>query len=197
MFKTGKYALVGPLFNFIYTVYHVVLGLMTASWWLITVGFYYAILSAVRFAVLSAKGNSRAYAKFAGIMLIALSLPLAGTVILSIAEDRGNSFHEIAMITIAVYAFTKITLATVNLVKSKKSISYKLIALRNISFANALVSIFSLQRSMLVSFDGMNGTEIRIMNAATGTAVFVTVLFLGIALVRKNKRTIIDDLARK
>ncbi len=116
-----------------------------------------------------------------------LAVPLAGTVILSVVRDRGRKLHMIVMIAMAAYAFTKVTLAAINLIKSRRSKSATLITLRNISFADAFVSIFALQRSMLVSFEGMTETEIQIMNAVLGSAVCVTVFLLGLNLVRNNK----------
>lgn len=87
----------------------------------------------------------------------------------------------------AAYAFTKITLATIKFIKVRRSTSATLITLRNISFADAFVSIFALQRSMLVSFEGMIETEIVIMNATLGSAVCVIVFLLGLNLVRNKK----------
>jgi len=112
------------------------------------------------------KRNGRFVTKFAGTMLMVLSVPLAGTVVLAVVADRGTIFHEIVMIAIAVYAFTKITLATVNLVKSRHVCSAKAVTLRNISFATAFVSIFSLQRSMLVSFEGISDHAVNIIESA-------------------------------
>ena len=95
------------------------------------------------------------------------------------------------MIAIAVFAFTKITLASVNLAKSRKSNAEKVRTLRNISFADAFVSIFSLQRSMLVSFEGVTVAGIRIMNIATGSGVCVIVFALGVNLLCKSRSRII------
>ena len=114
-------------------------------------------------------------------------LPLVGTVILAVVRDRGMVMHEIVMIAIAVYSFTKITLAIINLIKSRKSASARLITLRNVSLADACVSIFALQRSMLVSFGEMSATDICIFNAVIGSAVCVIVFLLGLNLVRNKK----------
>ena len=122
-----------------------------------------------------------------------LTIPIAGTVILSVVRDRGHKFHMIVMIAMAVYAFTKITLATVKFIKARRSTSAKLITIRNISFAEAFVSLFALQRSMLVSFEGMNESEIIIMNATLGSAVCVIVLLLGINLLQ-NKKILFNKL---
>jgi len=119
--------------------------------------------------------------KFTGIMLIFLSICLSGTVVLSAVEDRGVKYHEIVMITIALYAFTKLTLGIINLVKDGKTEIAA--ALRSISLADAFASIFSLQRSMLVSFPGMAEGDIRLMNILTGAGVCVIVLLLGMKLI--------------
>ena len=187
MDRTLKFALASLVFNISFAAYHLVLGLVTSSWWLLTLGSYYLILSTVRFAVLRSKSKERFIAKFTGWMLILLSIPLAGTVILSIVRDRGHELHMIVMIAMAAYAFTKITLATIKCIKARRSTSATLITLRNISFADAFVSIFALQRSMLVSFEGMTETEIVIMNASLGAAVCVIVFLLGLNLVRNKK----------
>ncbi len=183
MDRTLKLALVSLLFDMVYSAYHIIFGIATHSWWFFTIGIYYAILSIVRFVVLRHKGKNRFVIQFTGIMLMVLSISLIGTVILAFVKDRGTAFHLIVMLAIAVYTFTKITLATIKWVKARKSKSAKLITLRNISFADAFVSIFSLQRSMLVSFEGMTEMEIRIMNVATGSAVCIIVFLLGLNLL--------------
>ena len=186
MDRTRKLALVSLLFNMVYSAYHIIFGITTLSWWFFTIGVYYAILSIVRFVVLRHKGKKHFVIRFTGIMLMVLSLSLVGTVILAFVKDRGTEFHLIVMLAIATYAFTKITLATIKWIKARKSKSAKLITLRNISFADAFVSIFSLQRSMLVSFEGMTEMEIRIMNVATGSAVCIIVFLLGLNLVQQK-----------
>ena len=185
----------GLAFDIVFAIYHLVYGIVTRSWWLLTLGSYYLVLSVVRFVVLRSKATERFISKFTGWMLLALSLPLIGTVILSVVSDRGHKLHAILIITMAVYAFTKITLATIKFIKARCSTSARVIALRNVSFATAFVSIFALQRSMLVSFEGMRETEIVIMNATLGSAVCVIVILLGFNLVR-NKKILFRSIER-
>lgn len=184
MNKTLKTALGSLILNIAFCAYYFILGTMTKSWWLITLGTYYFILCATRFVVLRAKEMKRFVTKFTGWMLILLTLPLIGTVVLSIIKDRGHAFHMIAMIAIATYSFVKIVFAIVNFMKSRRGASAAFVTLRNISLADGFVSIFALQRSMLVSFPGMSGSEVQIMNAAVGSAVCVVVFLLGINLVK-------------
>lgn len=187
MDNTQKASILSLLFNIAYSAYHIGLGMWSNSWWLFTIGIYYAILSLIRFAVLRIRQNSVFLIRFTGAMLMLLSLPLIGTVILSVVRDRGKVMHMIVMITIAAYTFTKITFAIINLVKLRKGSTAKLIALRNISLADSCVSIFALQRSMLVSFPGMADGDIRIMNAVFGSVICIIVFILGYNLIRNEK----------
>lgn len=115
------------------------------------------------------------------------ALPLLGIVILCSIIETGTKFHEIVMIAIALYAFSKITLAIIHLIGSKKRNSESERILRSISLADAAVSIAALQRSMLVSFEGMTAPEIKIFNIATGSAVCLFVFLVGWQLVAFHK----------
>ena len=189
MDRTLKFALVSLIFNIAFAAYHLVMGLLTNSWWILTLGSYYLVLSIVRFTVIRSKSKEGFIIGFTGWMLIILSVSLAGTVILSVVQDRGHKLHMIMMIAMAAYAFAKITIVTIKLIKSRCSTSPTLITLLSISFADAFASIFALQRSMLVSFEGMSESEIVIMNASLGSCVCVIVFLIGLNLV-KNRNTV-------
>lgn len=176
--------------NTVYAIGNCIIGFLTQSWWFITVGAYYTVLAVTRFSVLQVKQKAggkyeiELFARrFTGILLIVLSFCIIGVNIMSAIKDRGTVFHEIVMITIATYTFTKITIAIIGMVKAKHAASSVLKTLRNISLADACVSIYTMQRSMLVSFPGMKAAEILILNIFTGTAVWIVVLVLGINLI--------------
>lgn len=190
LFEVAKSPYTSLAINVCYAVGNCVIGFVIHSWWFITVGAYFAVLAVARFSVIEikrkAKGNpesERFAGRITGILLVALSLCLVGVNILSAIKDRGRDFHEIVMITIALYSFSKITIAIVGMIKAKKVTSPITKTLRNISFADAFVSIYTLQRSMLVSFPGLEADEIRLFNILTGTAVWIIVLLLGINLI--------------
>lgn len=176
--------------NFAYAVYNCVIGLTAFSWWFITAGAYYTVLTAARFCILKIRqkaGGDPDLESFAGrvtgILLVMLSFCIVGVNVLSALEDRGTVYHEIIMITIAAFTFSKITAAIIGMVKVRHHTSPVAVTLRNLSMADACVSILTLQRSMLVSFPGMSPAEIRLFNIMTGTAVWVIVLLLGINLI--------------
>lgn len=180
--------------NFSYAAGNCALGFLTHSWWFITVGAYYAVLTVTRFSVLQIRRKAcgdlaleQFAKKLTGILLVVLSICIVGVNILSALQERGKEFHEIIMISIATYTFTKITLAIIGMVKAKSSPSPVAKTLRNISLADACVSVLSMQRSMLVTFPGLTAPEIQLFNILTGTAVWLTVLFLGINLIGGKK----------
>ena len=176
--------------NFAYAVGNCAIGFLSYSWWFITVGAYYAVLAVARFSVLQVRRKARGdldielfARRITGILLVVLSMCIVGVNILSALKERGTAHHEIIMIAIATYTFTKITIAIIGMVKAKHTASPVFKTLRNISLADACVSIYSMQRSMLQSFPGLTPMEIQIFNILTGTAVWIIVLFLGINLI--------------
>lgn len=186
MDKELKFAILCLVGNMAFALYHLIFGIFAKSLWMLTLGMYYLILSIIRFFVLRTKKSPYIATRFTGIMLIILAIPLLGSTVLSVIRDRGYNLHMIIMIAMAAYAFTKVTIATVNLIKSRHGTDAKYMMLRNISFADALVSIFALQRSMLVSFEGMSGGEIQIMNACLGCGVCIMVFLLGLNLITQK-----------
>lgn len=188
--KLAKSPYTSLLINVVYAIGNCVIGFLSHSWWFITVGAYYVVLATARFSVLQIRRKARdnygteLFARrLTGILLVVLSFCIVGVNVLSALKDRGTVFHEIIMITIAAYTFTKITIAMIGMVKAKNTVSPALKTLRNISLADAFVSVYTLQRSMLVSFPGMQPAEIQLFNILTGTAVWLIILLLGINLI--------------
>ncbi len=186
----------GLFVNIAYGIFYGVFGIHTHSWWFLTLAAYYILLSVMKYAIVfyerKHRGenaeNERRIKRFVGVLLLVLTLDMIGTVILSVAQGRGTKRHEIVMIAIATYSFAKITFAIVNFCKTLKDKSPLMVTVRCISLANAFVSIFALQRSMLVTFDGMSEQNVRLMNILTGIGVCVVLWVLGLYLLRKEKR---------
>ncbi|MGN0115461.1 MAG: hypothetical protein ACI396_09045, partial [Acutalibacteraceae bacterium] len=173
--------------NICYAVYNGVLGIIYSSLWLAVLCAYYLILSVMRFSAvfcaLKSKSGEQIYIlRFCGAMLMILSLVLAYSVYYSIYRETAKGYDKITMITIAAYTFYKVILAFINAAKAAKRRSPLLSVIRNIACADAAASLLSLQRSMLVSFDGMSEAEIRLMNTLTGTGVCIFIFILGLIM---------------
>lgn len=87
------------------------------------------------------------------------------------------------VISIAAYTFYKITMAVINMVKVRKMQSPILITIRNIGVADALVSMLTLQTTMLASFQGTSSIDANRMNGITGLAVCILIALLGVSMI--------------
>lgn len=187
--RTLQIAKLNFILNTVFCVFNFVLGIVFDSLWFLVSGAYYMVLAVMRLGAVSINKSDKDgvfVMRFSGILLMLLSWVLSWVAYLSITRETARSYNEIVMITMACYAFTKITLAIVKVLRARKENSPVLTTIRHISLADAAVSIFTLQRSMLVSFPGMNGGEILLMNALTGGAACLFVCSLGVYMIVKK-----------
>ena len=151
-----------------------------------------AYMGTIIVAILSiVQAEKRILPMAAGILLLALNFALTGVILLTIAQDTARRYSEIVVISIATYTFYKIIMAVVNMVKVRKMQSPVLITIRNIGVADALVSMLTLQATMLASFQGKGGLDANRMNAITGMVVCVLILALGVSMIHyafKNQK---------
>ena len=100
------------ILNLIFAIYSFILGFTSYSWWFAALGAYYIILSVMRISVIAFskkdRKNESFIMRFSGVMIFILSIVLCGIVYMTIEQLGAVKYHEIAMITIALYAFLKI-----------------------------------------------------------------------------------------
>jgi len=188
MKRRADTAWIGFGINALYGVYTGVMGAVEQSWWFLALAAYYIVLAVMRFSVLLAlrsaeEETERFVTRFTGGMCLFLAVTLAGITYLSLLDERGTRHHVIVMITIALYAFSKITMAVIRMARRGRNRRPAQRCMRSLTLADAAVSIFALQRSMLVTFTGMSAGDIRLMNALTGTAVYLLTALLGLDLI--------------
>ena len=184
--------------NLIYAIFNGALGIIYSSWWFVTLSAYYIVLTFMRSIVLIREKRSKetndkkkewATCKHCGISLIILDIALMGSVILVVVMDSAKTYPEIMIYAVAAYTFTKIGLSIFNMFRVKKIRDTSVLAVRCIGFADALMSILSLQTAMFVSFG--NGTGLKVwMNALTGAVICLMILGLGISMIVKSGKKI-------
>lgn len=185
-------AAVAFAFNLLYALYNGVLGIGSRSLWLTAMCAFYSILAVMRFfAVLCGRRNPSSVSayfvmKLSGVLLVALGFVLVAVLYISLAQNIAVKHGEIIMITIAAYTFYKITMAIVRAARQRKNSSPLLSVIRSIGYAEAAASVFTLQRSMLVSFGEMERGKMRLMNTLTGAAVCLFVFALGVVMIVKG-----------
>ena len=80
-----------------------------------------------------------------GFLFCFMAVVLAGAVILLINLEGGKVYADLVIYAGAAYAFFKITLAAINMVRARKKRSLSWMILRDIGYVDACVSILTLQ----------------------------------------------------
>ena len=186
----------GLCMNLFYAVLKWSSGFYYHSAWLISVGVYYLIFALIRSVLLrndrcsdsSESSRIKAY-RSCGIMLFAMNAVMAGMAVQMVVYDRADQYSKTLVILSAAYTFYMFTLAAVNMVKFRKSKNRILTAAKDMSFVGAVMSMFSLQTSMLATFSGDNERYFRrLMNALMGGAVTLTVLIISVMMMIRSAR---------
>ena len=179
--------------NMLYAVMKLLMGVYFRSVWFVTLGVYYALLTALRFMLL---GHVRRRAPGSGLIpelkrvrlcgaaLIPMTIALTGMVILVIDRNEGFVYPGYLIDVAALYAFCAVISAAVNLVKYRRCRSPVMSAARAVSLVSALVSVFALETAMLSRF-GQERDPLfrRMMLSATGAAICGFILDMAAVMI--------------
>ena len=190
-FRAIILATVSLFVNIAYTVFNAVLAIITSSLWFGAISMYNAILIILRSDTILSRHKSpqKSYLR-SSVLLIFLSVFLSLAVWQMVANDLAFNYPSLTIYAFAAYAFYKITTSIINLIKSRDQ-SLTVRATKNIGFADALVSILSLQTALLYTFSDET-VNTGAFNAITGAVVCALTLAIGITMLislRKTKKT--------
>ncbi len=180
--------------NALYAILQLWLGFYHHTFWFYSLGAYYICLAVMRFFLLS---HTRKYApgekmrtelvryRACGIVFLVMNLALALIIFFMVYWNRTFEHHMITAIAMAAYTFTAFTVAIVNVVKYRKYHSPVFSASKAISLAAALVSMLTLESTMLTTFsDGtMTATEQKWMLGATGGVISLLIVATAIYMI--------------
>ncbi|MBO5048242.1 MAG: hypothetical protein J6D19_07560 [Clostridia bacterium] len=180
--------------NALYGLFQLWLGFYHHTFWFYSLGAYYICLGVMRFFL--ARHTTR-YApgermrdeltkyRTCGIVFLLMNLALALIVFFMVYWNRTFEHHMITAIAMAAYTFTAFTVAIVNVIKYKKYNSPVFSASKAISLAAALVSMLTLESTMLTTFsdETMTAAEQKWMLGATGGAISVLIIATAIYMI--------------
>ena len=157
-------SLYGSFFwNIAYALFQLWLGFYHHTFWFYSLGAYYICLGVMRFFLLL---HMRKYApgermrdelikyRACGWVFLVMNLALSLIVFFMVYWNRTFYHQEITTITMAAYTFVTLTTAIVNIIKYRKYNSPVFSASKAISLAAALVSMLTLESTMLTTFGG-------------------------------------------
>ena len=120
-----------------------------------------------------------------GVVFLVMNLALVLIIFFMVYWNRSFEHHMITAIAMAAYTFTAFTVAIVNVVKYRKYNSPVFSASKAISLAAALVSMLTLESTMLTTFGDttMTATAQKWMLGATGGAVSPPIVATAIYMI--------------
>lgn len=185
------------IFNVLYTVFQLCLGVYHKSVWYFSMAAYYFLLTVMRLLLLlytsryktgeNMKKEIAAY-RFCGIVFLIINLALAVMIMFMVYLNRTFHHSEITVIAMATYTFATMTAAIIGVFKYKKFGSPVYSAAKAISLASACVSMLTLTSTMLNVFDNgtVTYTQRQIMLAATGFCVSAFIITMAIYMIVKS-----------
>lgn len=188
------------IWNIAYAVLQLGLGFYHHTVWYYALAVYYILLSSMRFFLLrhtrkhkagEDKGNELSLYRFCGIMLLVMNLALAVIITYIVLQGRVFIHHEITTIAMAAYTFTTLTMAIINVVRYRKYESPVFSGAKVVSLSAALVSMITLESTMLTTFgsEGQESFRFTIL-ALTGLGIILFILILAIYMIVKSTKKI-------
>ena len=197
-FRTIIFSIGSFIITVAFSIFNTFLGIYLPSVWYGALAGYYLILSLIKGGILFFHKNKRALIRQnlesnyfvdsiktyrnCGILLIVINVALSAFIAQMIFDQKFFSYPSWTIFAVAAYAFYKITMAIINLVKAKKYKDYSVQAIRNINLTSAMVSILALQTALLHAFGGEN-ISVSLYNTLTGSLVSLGTLALGVYMV--------------
>jgi len=180
--------------NALYGIFQLWLGFYHHTFWFYSLGAYYICLAVMRFFLVR---HTRKFApgekmqtelvkyRACGIVFLLMNLALALIIFFMVYWNRTFEHHMITAIAMAAYTFTALTTAIVNVIKYRKYNSPVFSASKAISLAAALVSMLTLESTMLTTFgDGtMTAIERKWMLGATGGVISILIVATAIYMI--------------
>jgi hypothetical protein len=178
----------------LYGFFQLWLGFYHRTFWFYSLGAYYICLGMMRFFLVR---HTTRYApgekmetelkkyRSCGIVFLLMNLALALIIFFMVYFNRTFRHHMITAIAMAAYTFTALTTAIINVIKYRRYNSPVYSASKAISLAAALVSMLTLESTMLTAFgDGtMTATAQKWMLGATGGAISLSVVAIAIYMI--------------
>lgn len=181
-------------FNTLYGVFQLWLGFYHRTFWFYSFGIYYICLGVMRFFLLlytrkhtpgERMESELVRYRACGWVFLVMNTALALIVFFMVYFNRTFTHHMIVAIAMAAYTFTAFVTAILNVAKYRQYNSPVYSASKAISLAAALVSMLTLESTMLTTFnDGtMTPTTQKWLLGGTGGTISLLVVLTAIYMI--------------
>lgn len=193
-FRTIIFAIGSFLMSLLFSGFNAYMGIVNRSIWYGALAAFYIALAFLRGGVLfyhksrlNKKTENDEFVKAkvyrnSGIITLILNIALSSAIAQMIFSDAHFTYVGLTIFAYAAYAFYKITISIIALVKAHKQTDLTVRAIRNINLVDALVSILALQTALLTMFSE-GDINISLFNTFTGIAVSFLSIGIGIYMI--------------
>lgn len=206
VFRTFIFSALSFSATAVFTFYNAFLGIAYKSVWNFGIAVYYALLLCIRAYVIFSErafhkkklpnGQKEAARKklylVQSVFLLAIDFALIAPITLMVQQKKAIDFTTIPAIATAAYTAYKIVISTINVIKTRKGRHLSVRILKTVNFVDALVSVLSLQYTLIVTFDGGMDSDMFTLCAVSSFAIWSLLIALSTfsllqaAKMRKN-----------
>lgn len=196
-------AFVSLFFGIAYAIFNGVMAIYSMSVWYLSLSIYCFSVALTKGAILLYQkkkmqnkndilSSIKTY-RNSGIALLFIHIAISVSVLQMLLINRHFVYPGLLIYVASAYAFFKITMSIINIIKSKMIKDYTLKALFSINLADAIISILALQTAMLNTFGKGDRFE-TVANAITGAITCLFTLGIGIYMIKKGQKEIKREL---
>lgn len=201
IFKTLASSVISFSVTILFALYNGFLGIRLLSIWHGGICVFYLLLAAIRGIILLTEKNNRTRADkqksecrqrtfiISAFLLLLLNLALILPISLMVVLKKPVNMGLIPAITMATYTTYKLTMASVHIHRQKRR-NYNhilVVELQTINFIDALVSILTLQNTLImVKQTTSNGNDMLVLSAISSAVIYAIIIFVTVRLLIKG-----------
>ena len=185
----------------LFALYHGYLGLYYTSVWHGSIGIFYLLLMVIRGTILltekqnqrrptSAQDRCRRRAfLISSLLLLVMDLALFWPITMMVVLDKPVSMGLTPAIAMAAYTTWKITMASIHMNQQRRRSGGNILVaeLRTVNFIDALVSILTLQNTLImVNLAAADENSMLPVSAASGAIIYVVIVFITVRMLRSG-----------
>lgn len=199
-FRTYIFAAISIIISLIFAIFNTVLAFLYNASWNSGIAVYYYILAFERAVVCSCevkwykagldeseKEQKRKKLYFAqSIVLLILDLALVTPISLMVLQQKAVNYSIIVAISMAAFTTYKIIMSSRGFIKTRKNYNLGVRILKNLNFIEALVSVLSLQYTLIMTVDGSVQGDMFVLCAVTSFAIWAFVVVVSLISLVKS-----------
>lgn len=193
IYRSFFFLIISSFITLGFTIYNIYLAVTYKFVWNIGISVYYALLLCIRAYIIFSEyklnkdefKKKREYKRkniflIQSILLLIIDLALIAPITLMVLQKKEIHYSNIHAITIATYTCYKIVQSTRNYVKTRKLNNLSIRTIRCVNFIDSLVSVLSLQYTLIMTFSDESTTDMLRLGATSSFVIWIFIVLISI-----------------